>query len=69
MSLLLKKNNTHFICSEVTTYEIMEVFSDLSDHARKRGTQQFLHIGRPGIIPTVNFQIVDPLRKKIQAFK
>jgi len=41
----------------------MEVFSDLPDHAWKRGTQQFLHTGRPGVIPTVNFKIVDPLRK------
>lgn len=41
----------------------MEVFSDLSDHPWERGTQQFLHTGRPGIIPAVNFQIVDPLRE------
>lgn len=63
MSLLLKKQNAHFISSQITTYKIMEVFSNLSDHAWKCGTQQFLHIGRPGIIPTVNFKIVDPLRK------
>lgn len=68
MSLLLKKN-AYFISSQITTYKIMKVFSNLSDHAWKRGTQQFLHVGRPGIIPTVNFKIVDPLRKKIKALK
>lgn len=53
----------HISSSQIITYKIMEVFSDLPDDTRKCGTQQFLHTGRPGIVPTVDFKIVDPLRK------
>lgn len=45
------------------TRHVMQVLPDLPNNAGKGGSEQLLQTGRPGVIPAVHLQVVDPLEK------